>query len=317
MHTADELCAQVRGAEAGGQEDPMDDHRFAIPSQHQLDLIVAVAKIGRITSAAEALRISQPALTTQIQAAERLLGVKLFERGRGGVELTAAGHIVLRFAHRREAQGRAMFAELARLTMGDAGTIVIGASTVPAEFYLPNWLKKFGNAYPKVDVRLSFGTSLETISRLEDGLIDMAVVGLARSIDAITSKTIAQYEIILFAPYGVFPSRPTKNDLRHTRFVMPRANTATAMLAMEAFHRIGMTPDKIFEAPTNEAAIRLVEGGMGVGVLSERAVERGEAAGRLQRLSLRGWRCKNDICLMRPEGIDNVLVDHFSRFCTE
>lgn len=295
----------------------MDDQRFAIPSQHQLDLIVAVAKIGRITSAAEALRISQPALTTQIQAAERLLGVKLFERGRGGVVLTAAGHIVLRFAHRREAQGRAMFAELAQLKKGNAGTVVIGASTVPAEFYLPHWLKNFSIAYPKVDVRLSFGTSLETISRLEDGVIDMAVVGLARSIDSIISKTIAQYEIILFAPRGAFPSHPTKNDLRQVCFVMPRSNTATAMLAMEAFHRVGLMPNKIFEAPTNEAAIRLVEGGMGVGVLSERAVERGEAAGRLQRLNLRGWRCKNDICLMRPQSIDNILVDHFSEFCTE
>jgi len=129
----------------------------AFPTAHQLELIAAVAEHGGISAAADALGITQPAVTAQLRAAERTLGQPLFVRTRAGLVPTAAGRAVAGFARRQDSLRRGLVASMAQIHKGISGTLVIGASTTPGEFWLPERLSALRDVYPDLDVRVSLG----------------------------------------------------------------------------------------------------------------------------------------------------------------
>jgi DNA-binding transcriptional LysR family regulator len=194
------------------------------PSEHQLELVAAVAGHGVITAATAALGISQPAVTAQLRVAELALGAALFERRRDGLRPTAAGKAVLAFVRRKEALTRGLLAELAEIVQGRVGTLIVGSSTTPAEYYLPAWLHAFRAAYPAIDVRLWIGNSRETPARLENGAVDVALVGFCPKVPERLCETVLVESIALFAaatsPYArraVTPAALQKATVRDAR----------------------------------------------------------------------------------------------------
>lgn len=290
----------------------MADEDF--PTAHQLNLIAAVARHGGVSAAATALSISQPAVTAQIQAAERTLGVELFTRARDGLRLTAAGQIVVDYVGRHDALRRGMFAALAELRTGAGGTLLIGSSTTPAEYYLPSWLKGFRQAYPRVDVRVAIANSEETLKRLERGDIDVAIVGVAPPAQ-FQSSSVGTDELILFAATDSPWARDSNaKNLVKAPFVLREEGSATRKFAMASLAHLRATPVSIMSLNSNEAVARIVEAGMGIGVLSRRAIERHVAEGRLAEVPLNGWECKRELYLARLSEAHNVLVDKFWQF---
>jgi DNA-binding transcriptional LysR family regulator len=290
----------------------------AFPSEHQLALIAALAEHGGITAAATALRISQPAVTAQVQSAERALGASLFVRTRDGLRPTTAGAAVLAFVHRKDALKRALLAEIAQVGEGLAGTVVVGASTTPAEYYLPAWLAAFRAAHPRVDVRLWIGNSRATVERLTNGLVDVAVIGFRSTAADVTCKPILEENIALFAAAGSRYDRRVirPEHLSDATFIVREPDSATRACGMRALEKLGITPVQLMSVSTNESVVRLVEAGLGVGILSARAVERGLSDGRLAPVKLRGWRCQRELYLARIRLAPNVLVDRFCGFIT-
>src|SRR5215472_17255558 len=109
----------------------------SFPTSRQMSLVAAVAELGGVSAAAAALGISQPAVTAQLKAAEDAIGSRLFVRKKSGLVPTAAGRAVATFARRQEAQRRGLIDSLAQLSRGKSGALVIGATTMPGEHWLP------------------------------------------------------------------------------------------------------------------------------------------------------------------------------------
>ena len=112
-------------------------------ADRRLQVFHAVAKHLSFTKAAEALFMTQPAVTFQIRQLEEYFGTRLFDRAQGGIALTAAGAIALEYAERILVQSAELDTRLKELNGHVAGPLLIGASTTIAEFLLPRILGEF------------------------------------------------------------------------------------------------------------------------------------------------------------------------------
>lgn len=291
----------------------------AFPTPHQLALIAAVADHGSVTSAAEALSISQPAVTAQLHAAEQALGQRLFTRTRKGLVPTAAGRAVAAYARRQESLRRGLIASMADFASGKGGTLVVGGSTTPGEYWLPQRLSQFRRAYPGVDIRVELGNSRDTIARLESGAIDVAAVGTSLRDRGLKFVEIAVDKIVAVAARG---SRFTKGamgprSLGDAAFIVREEGSATRDAGLRCLKRAGITPKRIMPLATNEAVARMAAADIGIGILSAHSAAAHVDDGRLQYVRISGFQCRRRLYIARRNDIRNSLVDAFWAMATK
>lgn len=135
-----------------------------------------MVKEGSITAAANALCVSQPAVSQTIRQLEATLGVTLFLRAQKGIRLTAEGQTLFQYVERGYEtilQGEHAVQSMLELEQGE---IHIGASDMTLKYYLLPYLERFHEKYPGVKVNVTNGPTPETIKNLRDGKIDFCVV---------------------------------------------------------------------------------------------------------------------------------------------
>jgi DNA-binding transcriptional LysR family regulator len=128
------------------------------------------------TTAARHAHVTQPALTGSIQRLEAQLGARLFDRGPGGATLTAAGAALLPRARAALAaieEGQRAVAEVMGLA---AGAVRVGAGATVCTYYLPRTLARFRSRHPGVQILLREGTPDELLDALEAGDLDLVMV---------------------------------------------------------------------------------------------------------------------------------------------
>lgn len=137
---------------------------------------LAIAERENITQAAHDLHITQPHLTRQLQALETELGVPLFMRDKKRLTITEEGRYF-------KQQVRQLFALLQKtkdqvrtLHAGLMGKLYIGAIETLSPLYVPSWIRHFQQAYPKVTYQIWTANSQDVLERLDDGLLDVALI---------------------------------------------------------------------------------------------------------------------------------------------
>ncbi|HEX7990282.1 MAG TPA: LysR family transcriptional regulator [Stenotrophomonas sp.] len=148
----------------------------------QLEFAVAVAEEGGFTAAATRCHTVQSALSHQIARLEDAFGSRLFERSHRRVRPTAAGEVFLHNA-RLTLQAAARLQEEMALTLGTVrGRINIGQITSLNVVDVPALLSAFRAAHPAVEVHLKAGMSDVLLAELEQGSLDVALVGVGPQI---------------------------------------------------------------------------------------------------------------------------------------
>src|SRR5918911_2295447 len=145
----------------------------------QIAAFVETAERQSVSRAAEALFISQPALTARLKALEADLGAQLFVRTARGMRLTDAGSAFLPYAVRALetlTDGRMQVNALER---GGAGRLAIGAAPAVSTYVLPPLLKRFAQSHPRVSVSVRTGHSEEMLDLVLREQVD---VGLVRAL---------------------------------------------------------------------------------------------------------------------------------------
>src|SRR3989441_415117 len=172
----------------------------------QVEAFLAVGTFGGFRRAADALRLTQPAVSARIRALEDSLDVRLFERGKHGLALSAAGR-----ALRPHAEQLLRAVALARQAVHDlrpasGGALQIAAVLSICTYLLPDVLKRFQAAYPKVLITVRSGHSKEV---LEMVLRAEAEIGLARSLHHPEVETVSLRDdpLILVARPAAWPGR--------------------------------------------------------------------------------------------------------------
>ena len=140
--------------------------------------VVAVAEERNFTRAAERCRVVQSALSHQVKALERELGVRLFARTSRRVDLTAAGEAFLPHARASLESAERAEADAASAAGEVRGTLTIGLIPTVTAVDAPAALATFHRAHPAVQIALRGGGSNEFVAAITAGRMDVAVLGL-------------------------------------------------------------------------------------------------------------------------------------------
>lgn len=144
----------------------------------QLRHFVALADHGHFARAAEAVHLSQPALSRSIQALESSLGCTLVDRHSRGISLTAHGRLVLEHARRLLAGSHALHNAVSQLGNLASGELRLGAGPYPAARLVPQAIGRFAEHYPKVRVQLQIDNWQQLRTRLLDDELELFVADI-------------------------------------------------------------------------------------------------------------------------------------------
>lgn len=144
----------------------------------QLRHFVALAEHGHFARAAQAVHLSQPALSRSIQALEASLGCNLLDRHSRGISLTAHGTLVLEHARRLLASSRALGNAVSQLSNLTTGELRLGAGPYPAARLVPLAMGQFATAYPRVHVHLQIDNWANLRQRLLDENLELFVADI-------------------------------------------------------------------------------------------------------------------------------------------
>jgi len=141
----------------------------------QLKHLVALADEGRFVTAAERVHLSQAAFSRSIQTLEEHLGLRLFERGPGGADLTPAGRMLVERARKLVFDGHCLERDAELMRQGNLGDLAFGASPLAAATLLPRFLPELRRQAPKVVAKIRSGSARAMLAKLEAEAFDFFV----------------------------------------------------------------------------------------------------------------------------------------------
>lgn len=259
-----------------------------------LDTFSEAAERSSFTAAARALGITQAAVSQRVQALERELGVPLFGRAGGKVELTDAGRRLHDYARRILDLHRAAREEVTGRDTPVAGELVIAASSIPGQHLLPALLAAFGAKHPHVRVKAAVSDSASVIERVERGEASVGLVGRRDDGPHLEFRHLADDRIVLVVPSGHPLSRRTTatlDELAAHPLVLREAGSGLRHGFEKALERAGRSLADlrvVLELGSNEAIKEAVARGVGVAVLSACAVRTDLDAGRFRVVEVEG-----------------------------
>ena len=255
----------------------------------QIEAFLEVARLGSVHRAAEAVFLSQPALTARVSALESALGAKLFERLPHGMTLTPAGQAFLSFAERAIetlAEGAALVGEVEH---GLAGEIHVGAMPGVGTYVLPEVIARFAEQRPNVRLKVRTGHTDDIVEMIVRREID---IGIARATTdrRVVTRPLYDDELILVAAAGRDPVTHDVSGLeafQTARLILSDAMSAYPDMTQSLLEQAGLCGE-VMELDNIATAKRMVERGLGIGLLPATTVADALAAGTLRALPLPG-----------------------------
>lgn len=235
----------------------------------QLRAAIMIARRLSFTAAAEELAVAQPALSQQIAALERELGVRLFERTNRRVALTDAGRAFVARAARIIADLEAAAEEMTAYAGGLRGRVLVGTYQSFSEHLLPKLLGRFHAEQPGIEVAMREGMADELLARLAAGTIDVFVGHLAGARLAPDFRSEPLYEDELVVAVAArhplaLRSNVRIDELRDEPFVIFRPGSASTHLLNQLAHEAGFEPRVAFESEDSLTVRSLVAEGLGI-----------------------------------------------------
>lgn len=170
-----------------------------------LRFFLAVARSGRLTTAARRLNADHATVSRRITSLETSLKAKLFERRPQGYGLTAHGEQLLAKAESMETEALAIQSEIGGADMALTGTVRIGAPDGFGTSFLAPRLAKFVSAYPGLEIQLVAMPRLLSLSKRE---ADVAITLAPPKEGKIVARKLADYRLGLFASRAYLEASP-------------------------------------------------------------------------------------------------------------
>ncbi len=275
-------------------------------AERRLQVFSAVAKHLSFTRAAEALFMTQPAVTFQIRQLEEQHGVRLFERRHGSILLTSAGELMLDYAQKIIALSDEMDARLAEITGEMRGPLLVGASTTIAEFLLPAILGEFNALYPQVRARLIVANSEKIESQVAEQRLDVGLIETPGKLAGLASQVCCEDELqVICAPDYPLAQHKTVSpkSLIDYEFISREPGSGTREITETYFRAHKLEPQNLktqMELGSPEALKGVVATGLGFAILSRLAVEADVRIGKLVAIPLKPA-LKRKLYLTYPE----------------
>jgi DNA-binding transcriptional LysR family regulator len=292
-------------------------------ADRRLQVFHAVARKLSFTKAAEALHMTQPAVTFQIRQLEEQFRTRLFDRAQGRIALTPAGVTALEYAERVLALSNELELRMKELGSRPAGPLLVGASTTIADYLLPPLLAEFKSRHPAVQPRLVVANSEAVQARVADRSLDLGFIEGESRLPSLASEVCCDDELQVVCA----PSHPlaklksvTPRTLARHALVRREPGSGTREVIDRYLQKAGVAPDSlhvVMELGSPEAIKGLVATGLGFTIVSRATVAKETRLGQLVRLPLQPRLKRRLFAIYPDERLHSRLVTEFVRFAKE
>ena len=243
---------------------------------HRLKVFYLVARLESFSRAAEELYTSQPNISKHVHQLEAELGVSLFHRLGGSIELTEAGRAVYRYAQQVFDLTAELQRTLVELEGLERGYLRLGASSTPGLYLLPDMIAAFGRHYPGLEVSFSIGNSQQVVDEVLAGKLDLGFVGGFTEVPGLQRQPFGRDEVVLITPSQhrlVGQADVTAAKLAGETFVVREPGSSTRQAMESLLASLDLSPQRMLELPNCEAVKRAVAAGLGLSFVSRSAID--------------------------------------------
>jgi DNA-binding transcriptional LysR family regulator len=255
---------------------------------HLLRMFATVVENQSFSRAAEALEVSQPAVSKAVRELESQLDVVLLDRGGRQFQLSEPGKVLYAYAKDIFALEHAAVDAVQAFYAMDRGTLVIGASTTIAAYWLPPLVATFVREHSGITVRVQSGNTQAVAQWLLDTEVDVALVEGPVEDERLEQRAWRQERMVIVAPrdsqQGSKPLDAAK--LNHRTWILREHGSGSREVVERELSRLGITMGRVQEVGSNEAIVQSVVAGLGLGMVPRICAEDQLALGKITELRL-------------------------------
>ncbi|WP_179475688.1 LysR family transcriptional regulator [Mycolicibacterium vinylchloridicum] len=278
----------------------------------ELQWFVVLAETEHVTEAAAELGVSQPTLSRALTRIEEKAGAPLFDRVGRRLQLNEYGRVMLEHARRSIAEMQAAVDRIAALRDPDTGRVRLAFLHSLANWYVPEQLRRFREAAPRIAFELFQGPAPEIVQRIRDGGADIAITSPRPDTAVFVWHRLYVERLCLAVPVGhrfAARSRVSLSAAADEPFVALEKPLGLRLLTDDLWAEAGIDPEIVFEASEIPTMEGLVAAGFGVAVVP---VPRDRADVRVVHVPLSNARAKREVGLAWRR--DRPLVPPAARF---
>ena len=269
----------------------------------QLETFRILARELNFTRTAEALELTQPAVTQHVRALQRNFGVALVDLVGHRTVLTDAGSFLAERAELLLGNVDALERDMREFADVRAGELRLGATVTIGTYALPELVVRFARLHPGVRLRVEIENTEATARAVKSGRVSLALVEGPLADEELDISPYADDELLLVAPPSHSFAKRRKPiaaaDLAGMAFVARESGSGTRAQVHDGLRRAGIDPKIALALPTGEGIVRAVELGIGMAFLSRLVVDAPIAQGRITAISLRDLTFKRTFRIVR------------------
>ncbi|HMK35654.1 MAG TPA: selenium metabolism-associated LysR family transcriptional regulator [Desulfomonilaceae bacterium] len=271
----------------------------------RLEVFCKVVELRSFTRAAEALSLSQPTVSEHIRTLEDGLGEKLVDRLGREVRPTPAGRIFYQYARNIVQMRDEALQALEHFKGNLAGTLVLGASTIPGTYLLPKLIGSFKNAHPAIQITLRISDTANIVEEVLETTLEAGIVGSSLTDRRLTLEEVGSDELVLVVYPGhswAARGRIPVTELAEEPFILRERGSGTRMVMTKVLETYGFDPSTlpmVAEMGSTEAVRQGVKARIGVSILSRQAVEDDITHGTLVPVTIDGLRLSRPLYLIQ------------------
>ncbi len=265
-----------------------------MPRRHltfrQLETFTTVARLGNFTRAAEALHLTQPAVSIQIRQIADVVGLPLFEQVGREVRLTAAGQELLQTARELDDSWNRFESAVDALKGLKKGRLRVALVTT-AKYFLPRMLGTFCRRYPDIEIELEVANRARIVERLRANEDDLYIMSFPPEELDVIATPFLDNPLVVVAPIDYpLPDRPLSlADLAPYPFLMRETGSGTRKAIDRHLAKSAHALNIKLALGSNEAIRDLVATGMGLAILSRHVLGEHPEQDGLRILNVSGF----------------------------
>ncbi|WP_339256325.1 selenium metabolism-associated LysR family transcriptional regulator [Paenibacillus sp. FSL R5-0749] len=265
---------------------------------HQLHIFYTVAEKGSFSAAAQALHMTQPAVTMQIQSLEDYFGTKLLHRSTKKIELSEAGRTLLPHAKRSVELVRQTDEAMSAFTQMLQGRLQLGASLTIGEYVLPRMLGPFALQYPDISIVMKVMNTTQIMDDILKHQLNFGLIEAPVHHPDMIVEPVMQDELKLIVPAGHDLAKRSKvniEDVMNYPFVLREKGSGTRQVMEDQLQKKKIDPQEmnvVMELGSTGAVKSAVEAGVGITMLSPSSVQHELALGLVHIVDIRGLEFK-------------------------
>ena len=275
-------------------------------SFRELEIFCKVVELENFSKAAKAVFLVQASVSERIASLEKKIGTRLLDRLGRKVIPTAAGELLHKHATLLLEMKETAQLEMENFLGLKQGEVSMGGSTIPGEYILPALISRFNKKYPYLSVQLKISDSSNIEKRILKGQLELGVIGSKSTHPNIISQQLWEDELVLAVPANhPFARRKSVSlkELRETPFILREEGSGTLKILEDYLRDSGENGTSAFQLTSrfgsSTAVKEGIKSGLGLSILSKRAIETEVKAGLLKALKIKGLSISRNFYMIR------------------